>query len=253
MRDQALAGRTALVTGGGSGIGAACAVAFAAAGARVVVADRDGAAAAEVAAAIGTAASAERLDVTEAEAVARLFAALEAAGRAPDLLVNSAGIREIVDPLDLPAEDWDRVISVNLSGTFHACRAFGRRLRAAGRPGAIVNVASTSAILASPNRAAYVASKHGVSGLTRQLAFDLGPLGIRVNAVAPGVVRTPMTEAYFEDEERMARLRAAYPLGRAAEPEDVAGVALFLASDAARFVTGAIIPVDGGYTAGKRW
>ncbi len=125
-------------------------------------------------------------------------------------------------------------------------------MRDRGAGGAIVNIASTSGLLASENRAAYVASKHGVVGLTKQLALDLGPLGIRVNAVAPGVVRTPMTEAYFEDPVAVEKLNSVYPLGRPAEPEEVAEAVVFLASDAARYVTGAILPVDGGYTAGRR-
>lgn len=251
MTEPTLAGRTALITGGGGGIGAACACALAGAGARVIVADRDAGAARAVATAL--AGEAEPLDVTDAAAVQALFAALERSGRTPDILVNCAGIQSVADPLDAAPEDWQRVLSVNLSGSFFTAQAFGQRLRAAGRPGAIVNIASTSSILASPSRTAYVASKHGVVGLTRQLAFEFGPLGIRVNAVAPGVIRSPMTASYFDDPALLARLRAAYPLGRAGEPEEVADVALFLASDAARFVTGAVIPVDGGYTAGKRW
>ena len=113
-------------------------------------------------------------------------------------------------------------------------------------------MAPTSGLLAAEQRAAYVASKHGVVGLTWQLSLELAPVGIRVNAVAPGVVRTPMTARYFDDPAMLERLRNAYPLGRAAEAEEVAEVILFLASDRARYVTGAVVPVDGGYTAGRR-
>jgi len=246
-------GKRALITGGGSGIGAACAGMLASRGASLIVTDRDAGAAVQVAQGIGAAATAHVLDVSDPEAVAALFDLLAGQGALPDVLINSAGIREIRDPLDLSPEEWQRVQSVNLSGSFYPCQQFARHLRDTGQTGTIVNVASTSSILASPSRTAYVASKHGVVGLTKQLAFDLGPLGIRVNAVAPGVVRTPLTEEYFHDPDRVARLSAAYPLGRAATPEDVAEVILFLASEAARFVTGAVVPVDGGYTAGKRW
>lgn len=146
---------------------------------------------------------------------------------------------------------WRKVLDVNLSGTFYCCQAFARL--EGGRDRAIVNVSSTASILASRDRTAYAASKHGVSGLTRQLAFEFGPRGIRVNAVAPGVVRTPLTESYFSKPDWVERMAKAYPLGRVAEPEEVASVIAFLASGAASFVTGAIIPVDGGYTTGKSW
>jgi meso-butanediol dehydrogenase/(S,S)-butanediol dehydrogenase/diacetyl reductase len=247
-------GRLVLICGGASGIGAACARLVAERGGSVIVADRDQAAAEALAASLtGGDHSAVGLDVADAAEVHALFGKLGDRRTVPDILINSAGIREVANPLDLATSEWDRVLSVNLSGSFHCCQAFARALRDQNRGGAIVNLASTSSILASPSRTAYVSSKHGVVGLTKQLAFDLGPLGIRVNAVAPGVVRTPLTEDYFHDAERVERLKAAYPLGRAAEPEDVAEVALFLASDAARFVSGAVVPVDGGYTAGKRW
>lgn len=247
-------GRLALITGGASGIGAACARLVAERGGRVMVGDLDRAAAEALVAALPAGVhSAVGLDVTDAADVQALFGKLADRSMVPDILINSAGIREIESPLDLTTAEWNRVLSVNLSGSFHCCQAFARALRDRGQGGAIVNLASTPSILASPNRAAYVSSKHGVVGLTKQLAFDLGPLGIRVNAVAPGVVRTPLTESYFHDPTRVEQLKAAYPLGRAAEAEDVAEVALFLASDAARFVTGAVVPVDGGYTAGKRW
>lgn len=246
------AGHCALITGGGSGIGAATARLLAARGASVVVTDRDHTCAHEVAATLPHPAHARALDVKDRAAAAALFASLAAGGILPDILVNSAGVREIRHPLDLSPEEWDHVLAVNLTGSFAVAQAFARQLRDLGRPGAIVNIASTSGLLASENRAAYVSSKHGVVGLTKQLSLDLGPLGIRVNAVAPGVVRTPMTESYFDDPDRVAKLNAAYPLGRPAEADDVAEVVAFLASDSARYVSGAVIPVDGGYTAGRR-
>ncbi len=247
---QDFTGRTALVTGGGSGIGAACVAMLARRGARVIVADRNAEAAAAVAQAHG--ARTEVLDVTEAVAVTDLLTKLVASEWQPDVLVNSAGMREFADPLAISPADWGRVLAINLTGTFLVAQTVARALRDRNRAGAIVNVASTSGLIASEQRAAYVASKHGVVGLTRQLALDLGSSGIRVNAVAPGVVRTPMTALYFDDPAMLERLRNAYPLGRAAEAEEVAEVILFLASDRARYVTGAVVPVDGGYTAGRR-
>ncbi len=246
------AGHLALVTGGGSGIGAASARLLAIRGAQVIVLDRDAAAAQAVVATLPPGAVAEALDVTDRAAITALFSRLASDGLHPDILINSAGIREICHPLDLDQQEWDSVLAVNLTGSFAMAQGFGRALRDRGAPGAIVNIASTSGILASEKRAAYVASKHGVVGLTKQLALDLGPLAIRVNAVAPGVVRTAMTAAYFDDPATVLRLNAAYPLGHPAEAEDVAEVVAFLASDAARYVTGVTIPVDGGYTAGRR-
>jgi meso-butanediol dehydrogenase/(S,S)-butanediol dehydrogenase/diacetyl reductase len=240
-----LENRTALITGGASGIGAASAALMSARGARVVVADLGEGAPPE-------GGRAERLDVTDAEAVTDLLDRLAAEGWLPDILVNSAGMREFADPLEIAEADWLRILNVNLNGTFNVAQGVARRLRDTGRSGAIVNVASTSGLLASEGRAAYVSAKHGVVGLTKQLSLDLGPLGIRVNAVAPGVIRTPMTEMYFSDPDMSDRLRRAYPLGRAGAPEEVAEVIAFLASDLARYVTGAVVPVDGGYTAGRR-
>ncbi|MBL8589252.1 MAG: SDR family oxidoreductase [Methylobacteriaceae bacterium] len=240
-------GRNVLVTGGASGIGAATVAAFLAAGARVAVADVRGAQG-QAGGADVISLEADLADAASARGVVRRAA--EALGSL-EILVNSAGIREIVPALDLDDEQWDHVIDVNLGGVFRCCQAFARL--GSDKPRAIVNLSSTAAILASRHRAAYVASKHAVSGLTKQLALELGPLGIRVNAVAPGVTRTPMTESYFDKPEWVARLAAAYPLGRVARAEEVAAAILFLASDAASFVHGAILPVDGGYTAGKGW
>ena len=244
------AGKCAFVTGGGSGIGAACARMFVERGGSVVLIDRDGDKTRTLATKLGG--RAEVLDVTDADAVKALVARLAAAGIVADVLVNCAGVRETADPLEISPEYWEGILKVNLSGTFYITQAVAKLWRDLGRAGAIVNVASTSGIFASEQRATYVSSKHGVVGLTRQLALDLGPLGIRINAVAPGVIRTPMTEAYFDDPATAERIRNVYPLGRVGEPEDVAEVVLFLASDRARHVTGAVIPVDAGYTAGRR-
>ena len=169
-----------------------------------------------------------------------------------DVLVNSAGIREISSVVDLPFEEWQRVVDVNLSGTFLCSQAFARRLVAAGRPGRIVNLASTLGLMAAPNRPAYVATKHAVVGLTKQMALELGERSIRVNAVAPGVVRTPLTERYFQDPEMAEVIRGLHAVGRWAEPEEIARVILFLADEANGFLTGSVLPVDGGWTTGKR-
>ncbi|WP_207791842.1 SDR family NAD(P)-dependent oxidoreductase [Siccirubricoccus phaeus] len=250
FQDQAV-----LVTGGASGIGEQVCLAAAREGARIAVGDLDAGRAEAVAAAIraqGGEAIGLGVDVaTPASAAAFVAGAEQALGRL-DVLVNSAGVREIVSVLDISFEEWSRVIGINLSGTFLPSQAFARRLVAAQRGGRIVNLASTLGLVAAPNRAAYVASKHGVVGLTKEMAMELGPMGIRVNAVAPGVVRTPLTERYFQDPEMADTIRGIHALGRWAEPKEIAAAILFLASEECGFMTGSILPVDGGWTAGKK-
>lgn len=247
--------RGVVVTGGGSGIGQQVCYAAAAEGARVAVGDLDleraEVTAAEIRKRKGEA-QAMRVDVANpASASAFIDAAETSLGRI-DVLVNSAGVREIVSVLDLSFDEWQRVLTINLTGTFLVSQTFARRLVQQGKSGQIVNLASTLGLMAAPNRAAYTASKHGVVGLTKEMALELGDKGIRVNAVAPGVVRTPLTERYFQEPAYAQAIRDIHALGRWAEPEEIARAILFLADEANGFITGTILTVDGGWTIGKK-
>jgi NAD(P)-dependent dehydrogenase (short-subunit alcohol dehydrogenase family) len=245
-------GKTILVTGAGSGIGASCVRRLFAEGASIVAADVRKEDVDKVVAEFG---GSDRIygvgvDVTDYDQVAAFVSG--AAERFGNLygLVNSAGIRGVGTVLDFDHEAWRRVLAVNLDGTFNTCQAFSRVLKDAQTPGAIVNVSSGAGIMGIPNRLGYVASKFGVSGITRSMSLELAPLGIRVNAVAPGMIRTPMTSVMFQDPENVKRIRAAHPIGREGEPEDVAGAISFLLSDDAGFIVGVVLPVDGGSTTG---
>jgi NAD(P)-dependent dehydrogenase (short-subunit alcohol dehydrogenase family) len=247
-----LAGRIALVTGGGRGIGFAIARAFAEEGADLVVADLQTESAAEAAEqirALGRAVLEVQLDVAEPEQVAAMVErAVERFGRI-DVLVSNAGISQRDDFLEMPVEAWDRVIAVNLRGVFLCGQAVARRMARQGG-GAIVNIASQRAESAGRDGAAYAASKGGVRTLTKAMALDLAPHRIRVNAIGPGPVLSDLTRARFSDPARRAAFEARVPLGRLGEPDDIAGAAVFLASDAARWVTGHCLFVDGGWLAG---
>lgn len=242
--------RVSLVTGAGSGIGRAMAVAFAEAGARVVVCDIDPDSAQRTAADIGGSATAVTADITDESSVAALVdIAISTYGRV-DVLCNNAGVMDnMALPADLSIEMWDRVLRVNLTGTFlvtHA--AVPHMLRQGG--GAIVNTGSEAAIRGGAAGAAYTAAKHGVVGLTKSVAWAYANDGIRCNAILPGPTRTGIATADGGrdfDPTGATRLAPVLALGeRMAQPEQMSDAALFLASDAASFVNGAILPVDGG-------
>lgn len=245
---RSIAGRTAIITGAGSGMGRATALLFSAEGAAVAVVDRDAAAAAAVAAECGGVTRAYALDVADGEAVARVVAQIAADLGGIDILVNNAGVSSFC-ALDDPAyeEVWTRALAVMLTAQqrmVRACLPFLRQSDAAR----IVNIASTEGLGATPGDTPYVAAKTGVIGLTRGLAVDLGPEGITVNCICPGPIRTAMTDAVAEEHKVIfAKRRTA--LRRYGEPEEVAHITLSLVLPAASYITGAAIPVDGGLMA----
>ena len=243
-----LEGRVALVTGGGSGIGAGCARRLAADAATVVIADFDQSAAERIAAEIGDAASAVPVDVRDPAAVDQLVAGVVSAHGRLDIALNIAGIGGASAlPADYPIDSWRDVVDVNLSGVFYSLRAeVEAMLRGGG--GSIINMASIYSVVGRASMVGYVAAKHGVLGLTRAAALDLAQTGVRVNCVGPSTIRTPLLAAN-QDEAGMARLAAGNPSGRIGEPEEVASLVTWLASDESTFVTGAYYAVDGGFTA----
>jgi L-rhamnose 1-dehydrogenase len=246
-----LQGKTAIVTGGSSGIGRAIALAFGREGARVVVGHYDGEA--EAAAAVvaevkraGSLAISQYVDVSQAERVERMLAAtIEAFGRV-DVLVSNAGVCPWYPFLEIPMDVWERTQAVNHRGTFLCCQLIARQMVSQGIGGSIIAIGSVGAYTGGPLQAHYNASKAAVGALMRSMAVALGPHRIRCNSILPGCIATRMNEQQREDPDELGRLVSATPLRRIGNPEDLAGAALFLASEESAFCTGAEIRVDGG-------
>jgi NAD(P)-dependent dehydrogenase (short-subunit alcohol dehydrogenase family) len=235
----------AVVTGAGNGIGAVIARHAAKEGYRVAAWDIDGAAAAAVAADVGQGCTGAAVDVTDEDAVATALAELP---EAPALLVNNAGVVRFGPLLTLSAADWRAAVDVNLTGAFLVGRAVAGRMIEAGTGGAIVNMASVNGVAAAPNAGAYSASKAGIIMLTQHMALEWSAGGVRVNCVAPGLIDAGMSNAVNADPEVRRRRQSRVPLGRLGTAEDVAAAVLFLGSDAAGYVQGQTIAVDGGLT-----
>ena len=242
--------KVVLITGAGSGIGAAAARAFAREGGRIVVCDISLAAAEATVAAISDACEAIAIaaDVASAADAQAMMATIERRFGRLDIAVNNAGIGRSGQPLaDIPEWHFDRVLAVNLKGIWQ-CMRFEIPLMLRGGGGAIVNTASALGLVAMPNSAEYIAAKHGVIGLSKAASLDYAAAGIRVNAVCPGVIETPLVQDGTADPAINARLTALHPIGRLGRPEEVADAIIWLASAHSSFVTGASVAVDGGWT-----
>lgn len=246
-----LTGKIAIVTGGGSGLGRDIALSLASAGATVVVSDLNadlGQKTVDEIKQAGRGSTFHKLDVSNSQQVREMTAAAVERFGAINILVNSAGITKRLPPLDFPEEDFDRIIAVNLKGTFLCCQAAARQMAKQGS-GKIVNLTSIGGMVGLPNTVAYCASKGGVVQMTRALAIDLAPHKINVNAIAPSLANTPIATSVFQNPKTLEWFLSKVPLGRLCEPRDISEAVLFLSSSASDFITGHILSVDGGYLA----
>lgn len=255
QKPLSLAGRTALVTGASGHIGQAICRSLSGAGARLVVhARQNGDAAKALAEALerdGPGALVLYADLADADAAAALVAEAEKAGFAPDILVNNAARQDVAPLADMNAQDWRAMFSVTLDAAFALSQAFCTALRAAQKPGAIVNITSIEGMAPAANHAHYASAKAALLHFTRAAALEYGPCGIRINAVSPGLIERPGLEGDWP--EGVARWQAAAPLGTLGQAQDVARAVLFLASPMSRWISGTNLVVDGGMMSGGKW
>ncbi len=242
--------RLAVVTGAASGIGRATALALSSSNTGLVLWDVNPAGLESLGAEIGGGAKLQVVDLSQKASIEAALVEFDEMGLVADIVVQCAGIETSHAFLELPIADFDKVIAVNLRACFIVGQAMARRMVAAGRSGSMVNVASINSEVSLPNQAHYVASKGGLKMLTKAMALELAVHDIRVNAVAPGVVDTPLNARSLADPHRRALLLDHIPLGRVARPEEVAAIICFLVSDAAGYMTGSFVTVDGGFTIG---
>jgi 2-deoxy-D-gluconate 3-dehydrogenase len=244
-----LSGRRAVVTGAGRGLGRAIAVGLAQAGADLILLGRPGSQSAtrDRIADLGRDVRTVDLDVSDHDAIERVADQVNRDHQV-DILVNNAGIIDRQDSVDVTRQSWDRVVDVNLNGLFFLCQQFGRPMTGRGH-GKIVSVASLLSFQGGIRVASYAASKHGVAGVTKALANEWGPLGVQVNAIAPGYIATDNTTALRQDPDRARSILERIPAGRWGEASDIAGAAVFLSSSAAGYVNGHVLVVDGGWMA----
>ena len=245
-----LEGKTAIVTGCAGGIGQGIAKGLAKAGADIIGIDlADMSVTAEAVAEFGTTFTAYNCDLSDETAIDGVWSDILSEGRDIDILVNNAGMQYRESAYDYPTEVFDKIIDVNVRSMFLLSQRAANKFREQGRGGKIINIASLFTTFGGVNVVGYTVSKHGVMGLTRALSNEFAKDGICVNAIAPGYIATDLTKSIWSDPERRAPMDARLPIGRWGTPDDFAGPAVFLASSASDYITGILLPVDGGYTA----
>lgn len=252
MPSFSLEGRQAVVTGASRGIGAALAVGLAQAGAAVALLGRETADMAETVRRIsnvGGTSLAVTCDVSSTGSIEAAFGTLADAGWTPSILINNAGFEHVRPSAEVDEATWDLIVDTNLKGAFFVAQAFARPLLDHARPGTIVNVCSLTSGVGIPTAVPYTSSKTGLLGMTRALAAEWAPQGIRVNGIGPGYFRTAMTEGFYADRDWAESMIAKIPMGRFGALDDLIGATVFLASDAAAYVTGQLLYIDGGYMA----
>lgn len=243
-----LTGKKALVSGAGRGIGEACSLALGACGAEVLLMARTGNEIEDVAARIRAAGGQATAIAVDATDIPAFTSALEAHGPV-DIFVNNAGTNRPADFLEVTQEDFDAVFALNVKAAFFCAQAVARGMKAAGRQGSIINMSSQMALVGGKTRSVYCASKSAMEGMTRAMALDLAPHGIRVNTVCPTFIETPLTRPFLADKAFMETVLASIPLGRTGHVEEIANAVVFLAAGASSLMTGSALVVDGGWTA----